>query len=195
MIILISIAIEGPDKAGKATQSKLLKDYLVGKGLKVEAISFPRYDTEIGQIILQELKSKNPNKYALHMLFEVDRYLFEKEYSKLNCDFLILDRFNLSNLAYCRALGMDVDWVRGLQRYQMKPDITFLLAASADLLYDRREDNRDKYEEDIEFQQRVVESYVMLASLLKNVRIIPANFGIGVIHSIITNTLHEKFKM
>ncbi|MBM3281478.1 MAG: hypothetical protein FJY91_01880 [Candidatus Harrisonbacteria bacterium] len=50
----VSVAIEGPDGAGKATQSPLLCHWLKGQlggGIEVCMVDMPRYPTSIGQII------------------------------------------------------------------------------------------------------------------------------------------------
>ncbi len=38
------IVLDGNDGSGKATQAKLLKDYLTGKGIDAEKVDFPSYD-------------------------------------------------------------------------------------------------------------------------------------------------------
>ena len=45
------IVIEGLDGSGKTTQTKLLCDELISRGLNVRMLSYPRYDTTSGQLV------------------------------------------------------------------------------------------------------------------------------------------------
>jgi dTMP kinase len=51
------IVIDGTDGSGKATQTKLLHDYLVASKKRVGKIDFPRYETNLfGQLLHEALK-------------------------------------------------------------------------------------------------------------------------------------------
>jgi len=51
------IALEGPDGAGKETQTNLLVQRLESEGYRVALVSFPRYkDTWAGKLLYEALK-------------------------------------------------------------------------------------------------------------------------------------------
>ena len=52
------IAFEGLDQSGKQTQAELLRDRLVERGRFVRLLSFPAYDTPIGEEIGRGLRGE-----------------------------------------------------------------------------------------------------------------------------------------
>lgn len=104
------IVIEGVDSSGKETQTKLLKQKLIDKGIKTMLVSFPRYKTPTGDLVksyLSGLLGDNPRKinpYIASAIYAIDRYS-----SKINdswMDFynkggyVIFDRYVLSNIIH-----------------------------------------------------------------------------------------------
>src|SRR5262249_43072792 len=53
------LALEGLDQRGKETQARHLRARLEQMGRKVHALSFPEYDTPIGQVIARALKGEH----------------------------------------------------------------------------------------------------------------------------------------
>lgn len=107
----ITIAIEGSDGAGKATQTKLLNDYFTALGKKVANVSFPRYGQTLGGKLLQEvLKSERAPLYDFSKtdpvvgsaLYAIDRYESKPYLEDLisNNDVVIFDRYVESNLLH-----------------------------------------------------------------------------------------------
>jgi dTMP kinase len=106
-----TIAIEGSDGAGKATQTDLLANYLIGKDFKVGRVSFPRYDgTPAGRMLFEFLKSPrsvqydfaNSNPKLASRIYAQDR-LESLEYLNgliEHNDYLIFDRWVESNLLH-----------------------------------------------------------------------------------------------
>lgn len=160
------IAIEGIDASGKETQCKLLYNYFKSKGKKVAKFSFPRYHTPIGKVLKEWFCSKNDlSDEAVHMLLEADRVDFMSEvnkYRELGYDYLVLDRFTLSNLAYGLAKSIDLDWLKQLQKYTIKPDITFLLDIPVQVSLSRKSE-RDRHEVDLQLLNRVRRAYTFLS--------------------------------
>lgn len=125
------IAFEGCDASGKQTQAEKLRVALDDLGFYVEAVSFPRYHTEVGKLIKKSLMSEiDLSDKALHMLLEVDKQDFMKDIERMEkdmVDFLICDRYTMSNLAFCMAKSINLGWVKGLQAKIRKPDLTLIL--------------------------------------------------------------------
>lgn len=107
----ISLAIEGSDGAGKETQSKLLKEALEAKGLRVASVSFPRYkETTGGWILWEALKGPDAEKYdfakldpyAASLPYTMDRRESRDYLQQLiaDHDVVIFDRYVESNLLH-----------------------------------------------------------------------------------------------
>lgn len=161
------ISFEGIDASGKETQAKMLYEYLSKQGYKVEFVSFPRYETPVGNVIRKALKGDiHLTTEAFHMLYEVDRMDFIEKIEELeSCgyDFLILDRFTHSNIAFGVANNLSYNWLNILQSYIRKPDITFLLDITVDESVKRRQNRQDKFEEDLEFLNKARMAYTLMA--------------------------------
>lgn len=161
------IAFEGIDASGKETQAQMLYEYLKGKGFNVSYESFPRYYTQIGQVIRESLKGEiTLTPEAHHMLYEVDRIDFMgylNELEGLGCDFLILDRYTHSNIAFGVANNLSYNWLNILQEYVRKPDLVFLLDITVEESVRRRGNRQDLFEKDLEFLNKARMAYTLLA--------------------------------
>lgn len=100
------IVIEGIDGSWKGTQTKLLCDTLKEKWYNVLQVSFPRYETPIGQIISKYLKWQYKTPLTItqaSILFSLDRMDFyqslcEEDLSQY--DYIVTDRYTSSNLIH-----------------------------------------------------------------------------------------------
>ena len=78
------VIIEGNDKAGKATQTRLLREGLEKNGLKVADLAFPVYDTKIGKEIKAFLNDEREYSIQVrHMLLSANRWEKKAEIEKL----------------------------------------------------------------------------------------------------------------
>lgn len=177
------IAVEGIDASGKETQVNMLYAALKNKGFDVAVEGFPRYHTPIGHLLFDYFHGDiSLSTEAVHMLLEADRQDFMEHIILLEetgCEFLILDRFTLSNLAFGVARGVELDWLRGLASKVRQPDITFILDISAETSF-KRKSNRDLLESDMELQDRARVVYQSLARRLSEeedclIQVIDAN--------------------
>ncbi len=103
------IVIEGLDGSGKATQTKILADKLIEKGLKVRKLEFPDYSNPSSSLVKMYLngdfgdKPEDVNAYASSAFYAVDRvasYLqfWKKDYE--DGDVILSDRYATSNIIY-----------------------------------------------------------------------------------------------
>lgn len=109
------IVLEGLDGAGKSTQVKLLKEYLISKGVTLRYLHFPRYDTPLyGDLIGKYLRGDLGSIEQVHpqivaLLFALDRMDASttiKEWLAAG-DCVLLDRYVYSNIAYqCSKIMM-----------------------------------------------------------------------------------------
>ena len=124
------IAIEGPDKAGKMTQSKLLVDSLKGSSRASVVMDFPDYSTPIGMEIRAFLDGKRDYSNELkHMLMSANRWERKREIESLvkNGTIVVINRYYQSNLVYGISNGLNIDWLLNLDKGMPKEDITVVL--------------------------------------------------------------------
>lgn len=107
----ITVAIEGSDGAGKATQTGMLVEYLQRCGFRVGRVSFPRYNaTSTGRMLFDLLKSPRSREYDFvhanpklaSRIYAHDRLesLGYLEGLIEGNDFVIFDRYVESNLLH-----------------------------------------------------------------------------------------------
>ncbi len=160
----VYVVFEGMDGSGKTTQSKLLKEFLESQGFSVFLFTEPTKN-EIGKLIKSKLvKDSKYSPETLALSFAADRSVFKDEVLKnaLNkCDFVIGDRSFFSSLVYQPLMGLDYFWVKELNRFVIKPDITFVLDISVDEFL-RRRGETDVIFEKRNFQEKLRKAYLEL---------------------------------
>ncbi len=108
------IVIEGNDGSGKATQSRLLHDYLVKQGRKVRMVSYPNYESPSSALVKMYLGSEfgkdvfAVNPYVASSFYAVDRFAsFLKEWKEFyeagEDHIVICDRYVTSNMLHQTA--------------------------------------------------------------------------------------------
>ncbi len=140
------IAVEGLDGSGKSTQLYLLKKWLELQNLKV---FFTEWNSSV---VVKSATSKakkrqllTPTTFSLiHATDFADRY--ERQILPLlKGGYLVLaDRYVYT--AYVRDVtrGCDMDWVRNLYDFAIKPDMTFYFNVPLEVALDRILSNRPK---------------------------------------------------
>jgi dTMP kinase len=173
------ITFEGPDKAGKSTQIKLLAEHLRNLGYKVTETREPGgtpLGEEIRRLLLQ-FKNESISDEAELLLFgasraQLVRKLIGPELQQGNI--VLCDRFADSTTAYQgEARGLDLEFIRAMHEFSLGgrwPDLTFFLdldvnesfrrlrKVKPDLLDDDRFEEEDKH-----FHQNVRNGFLKLA--------------------------------
>lgn len=140
------IVIEGVDSSGKATQSKLLYDTLLSRGISVSSVEFPNYAGKSSAPVKMYLggefgsKPESVNAYAASILFAVDRFASVKAEWKdkfYGGGVVIADRYTTSNMVHQASKINDLtkkaeflDWLYDLEYNKMelpKPDLVIFL--------------------------------------------------------------------
>lgn len=168
------IIIEGLDKSGKTTQSKLLFNFYekVYAG-QVRLMNFPDYSTRIGSEIKLFLQGKvEYTNEVKHILLSANRWEKKIEIERLREQnrIIILNRYYQSNLAYGLANGLNFEWLINLDNGLPKEDIVIILDIDPVISYKRGMENDfilDKFERDKIFLTKARKYYLHLAKKFK----------------------------
>jgi len=168
------VAFEGLDQSGKQTQAELLRDYVVSDGRECRLISFPDYQTPIGNELSRALHGEREyGADVMQLLYVANRYEKRVQMVQWLRDGVVLlcDRYVASSIAYGEAQGLDARWLGEIQRFLPPPDLTILLDIAPETAATRKASGRDRYERDLALLSRVRESYARQSTLPMWVRL------------------------
>jgi dTMP kinase len=122
------IAVEGIDGSGKGTQCGLLNRWIREKGFETYLTAEPT-NGPIGRILREGLKKGGLVPETEALLFAADRSEHIKEISRMleKGRVVITERYLCSSFAYQGASGLDMKWLKELNRFALLPDITIYL--------------------------------------------------------------------
>jgi dTMP kinase len=193
-IQLLIIVIEGTDQAGKKTQSELLACALKKSKIKTKIFSFPDYTTPIGKEISRFLhgKRKFPPQ-VIHCLLAANRWEKLDQIKKAHSEnsILIMNRYYQSNLVYGVANGLSLKWLEGLDAGLPKADLVIVLDVSQHESFSRKKTNRDKFEKNTFFLNKISKTYRQLAKK-QGWQIVDASGTKNHIHQSIMKILSKK---
>lgn len=161
------ICMEGLDKSGKTTQSRLLVENLRDMGFDALYTSEPS-DGEIGRFIERYILRRNRRIPipAEALLFAADRVdHVEREIKPLLDEgkIVISDRYIYSSLAYQGAAGLDLQWIMEINKMVPRPDLAIYLDVPVEVVMKRIQMGRRRtVMENLEVQTRVREIYLKL---------------------------------
>jgi dTMP kinase len=159
------IVLEGTDKAGKTTQSRMLVDAIKALGKVCVVVDFPDYMTPIGQEIRAFLDGKRDYPAeAKHLLFSANRWEKKQEIESMveNGTIVVMNRYWQSNLIYGTANGMDENWLLRLDKGLPKEDLMIVILVKPDLSTKRAE-TLDTFESDKQLAARAYRNYLKFA--------------------------------
>lgn len=201
------ITMEGTDGAGKTTQIKLLKDFLVQKGFEVVSLREPGGNTiseKIREIIIDKENDKMSDMTEA-MLYAASRAQLVKEVIIPNLNegnIVLCDRFVDSSIVYQGyARGMGEDIIENINQYATQgiaPDMTFFLKLSPEASLERKkkQEELDRIEAaGNSFHKRVYNGYLKLVEKnKKRIRVIDAENSIKDIHEEIIQHIERLLK-
>lgn len=163
------VVVEGLDRSGKSTQTKLLAEALNrASPQSAELWKYPNRDTSIGQLINDYLLKKiELEDHAVHLLFSANRWeTVSSMKQKLNAGIhLIVDRYAYSGVAYTSAkTGFDIEWCKQCDLGLPKPDLVVFMDTHASGLSSRAGFGDERYET-TQFQSLVYENFRKLFAL------------------------------
>lgn len=158
------VVFEGIDKSGKTTQARLLVRRLVREGFKCKMISFPVYKTNIGRELKLSLVGRRTYPPQVrYLLMSANRWEMIGELEAKGFDFLVVNRYVYSNLAYGVASGLERKWLETLDQGLPEPNLVILLDISPTTSLKRKLEGRDLNEKDLEYLEAVRRVYLSLA--------------------------------
>jgi len=173
------IVLEGIDGSGTSTQGPLLVKYLFDKD-KRNIVVLTREPNELnpeGEEVRRRLQKKLlPEEQDIHdPLYWTNLFIANREgHAKFFSPLLklglqtISDRYKLSTIAYQSAQGMDMDGLIKRHEGLPIPDLTLLLDISTQIAQKRMDNSRQEreYFEEIDFQEKVQQNYLLAAQKL-----------------------------
>jgi dTMP kinase len=171
----VFIVFEGIDGSGKSTHIKLLAEELRGRGLHVLETSEPSKD-RIG-IFIREYAERNGDRFTLEtetLLFAADRYEHVKQVIAPALErgqIVISDRYFYSSIAYQGATGIDLDWIREMNRFAPRPDVGILLDITPEHSLERVNDRAKTVFEVSDYLRKVRDIYLGMVEQGELVRI------------------------
>lgn len=184
------IVVEGLDGAGKSTQVKKMKEYLLTMPQPLEYIHFPRYESPVyGKLISEFLRGEFGDNGSVHpilvaLLYAEDRHNAAGELKEMlhKGGNVLLDRYVYSNIAYQCAKVTDTEerekirkWITDTEYGDFGlpvPDLNLFLDVPISFISEKLsstrkgsdrnylEGQKDIHEADIEFQKKVREVYL-----------------------------------
>jgi dTMP kinase len=162
------VVIEGMDKAGKTTQSRVLVSALRNKGKLCASLDFPDYSTPIGREIKSFLDGKRdyPDETKL-MLLSANRWERKETIDRMlsNGTILVMNRYYHSNLAYGVSKNLELNWLMTLDRGLPKEDLCIVLEIRPTISESRSQHAGDLFENDKDLLKNVYRNYRKLAKL------------------------------
>ena len=157
------IVIDGPDGSGTTTHARLLSEALTREGRSCLLTTEPS-DGPIGRFVRDLLHAGDPvAPDALQLLFVADRAWHVRDViapALARGKTVICDRYIASTIAYGESLGLDVSWLKELNKNFIHPDRSiFLLPPIAVCLQRLAKRERHDALELQELQERVHASY------------------------------------
>ena len=159
----IFICIEGLDGSGKTTHTHRLVRNLQSKGFDAIYTTEPsrgKLGKFIREIILE--RKKRVPRVVEAILFAVDRveHLEKDVKPTLNEGKIVVsDRCVYSSLAYQGAAGLDLEWIKKINRLALSSDLAFYISVSPEVVINRIHRKKSVMER-LDTQRKVEEIYL-----------------------------------
>ena len=191
------IVVEGTDKAGKGTQSRLLVNALKISGIRCAKMDFPDYTTPIGQEIRAFLDGRrNYTMEVKHMLLSANRWEKKNEIERMikKDTIIIMNRYYQSNIVYGVSHDLGLKWLLNLDKGLPKEDLAIVLEVNPNISYQRAPRDRDTFEMDQKLLMKVHKNYRILAKQF-NWKIIDGDRDSEQVHNEIMNIVKNILKV
>lgn len=176
------IVLEGIDRSGKETQSKILYDKLVKEDFKAKLVSFPNYSSDSSILLRKYLngnfgqKPEEISPYAVAIFYALDRFLSLDQWYPFyqQGGIIVCDRYVSSNVAYqvskiIRKTERNnfLDWITSLEYTKLgapQATLTIFLDVSPSMsLKMGQRDTSDIHETNVSYLEKVYNVYRRMA--------------------------------
>ena len=190
------IVIEGTDKAGKGSQSRMLAETLKASGKICVILDFPDYTTPIGMEIKAFLEGKRDySSEVKHLLFSANRWEKKREIESMleNGTIIVMNRYWQSNLVYGVANGMDINWLLRLDKGLPKEDIVLVILVNPSISANRAE-IQDVFESDSQLAAKAYKNYLKFAKQYRW-KVVDGSKSKEQVHQEITKMIRKELKV
>ncbi|HUS77522.1 MAG TPA: dTMP kinase [Patescibacteria group bacterium] len=162
----IFIVIEGIDGSGKDTHLKFIASNLRERGYNVLETAEPSRQS-VGTFLKKYAKRKEARLPAETeaLLYAADRFEHVKKVIEpaLARGYIVISiRYLYSSIAYQGAAGVELSWIKEINRFALKPDLAVLLDILPEYSLHRLKRKRSIYES-ADYLRKVRDIYVQLA--------------------------------
>ena len=149
------IVVCGIDGSGKTTLQKKIHEYLLKKDISTKITKQPTDFYRNNEHVRKFLDTGkcNVSEEAIALLSAADRKCHIDEFINPNINnghWVISDRYVYSSYAYFKARGVDLSFVKEINKYTREADFVIFLKLDANIAIDRvikRDNNSRKFEE------------------------------------------------
>lgn len=201
------IVLEGVDGAGTTTHTRSLSRGLKAAGVPVHTTAEPSSgpvgallrQTLMGRVVMSDREgaTRPPSWNTMALMFAADRldHVETELLPNLHEGITVLcDRYYHSSVAYQSITGGGVeaiDWIREINRYARKPDLTLVLDVPPEVAAERRASRRGEEIFDAEpIQQQLSEFYGSLERHFPSEPIVHVD-GVGTVEEVAARVLAE----
>lgn len=186
------VVIEGIDGSGSTTQSEMLLGWLGHVGIPSTFTSEPSKGPIGGVLRLhlgRQIELGGPHAEALAFAADrMDHIVSEVEPALARGMTVVADRYYLSSLAY-QALSCDLTWLREINRFALRPDLTVFLSVPVEVGVARFSSRatRERFEENRDDLARIAGMYETAIGALRkdgeDVQVIDGTRSPGEVHA------------
>ena len=193
------IVFEGLDKAGKSTQTTLLRQALVKDGIPCSCFYFPQRFTHTGRLLDSYLnKAVVMHETAVRLLFSANRW----EARDLMVQYIqegtsvVVDRYAYSGVAYSTAKGLKMEECKSSDAGLPLPDLVFFVDTDP-VVASQRDSYGAEVHDNVELQREIRKCYETL--LVPDVRDgrcfwLSGNKSPEALHAQILNIVYQEMK-
>jgi len=161
------IAIEGIDGSGTTTQSKLLYQWLIEKGIPAIHTEEPQANRPIGKLIRELLSHKESTPEVDALLFAADRadHVARVIFPHISKGCVVVcDRYLESSVAYQTAQGLSLEWILEINKFALPADLVVILDLPVELALSRLTGRSLEKFENASFLEEVRHNYLRRAA-------------------------------